>query len=54
MLMIGEDEEFLDHEEADVLMARYVLKAAHEGKHVIQILSDDTDVVVILIYFVWK
>ena len=54
MLVIGEDEGLLNHKDVDVLMASYILKAAHEEKRVIQILSIDTDVFVILIYFVSK
>lgn len=54
MLMTVEDEEPADHEEADILLASYALKAAHEGKHAIHILTDDIDALVICIYLVWK
>ena len=43
-----------EHDEADVTMIAYLLHAAEVGKAVIRILSDDTDVFVMLIYWVWK
>ena len=41
-------------EEADVTMIAYLLQAAESGKSVIRILTDDTDVFVLLVYWVWK
>ena len=43
-----------EHEEADVTMIAYTLKSAENGKSVIRILTDDTDVFVLLVYWVWK
>ena len=43
-----------EHEEADVTMIAYILQAAESGKSVIRILTDDTDVFVLLVYWVWK
>ena len=37
------------HDEADVTMIAYMLQAAEFGKDVIRILSDDTDVSVMLV-----
>lgn len=54
IVMIGEDEGPFNHEEADVLMVTYLLQAIHEGRKVIRILSDDTDVFVLLVYWVKK
>ena len=48
IVMIGEDEGPFNHEEADVLMVTYLLQAIHEGRKVIRILSDDTDVFVLV------
>lgn len=42
------------HDEADVTMIAYLLQAAEFGKTVIRILCDDTDVFVLLVYWVWK
>ena len=42
------------HDEADVTMIVYMLQAASFGKDLIRILSDDTDVFVMLVYWVWK
>ena len=35
-------------------MVAYLLEASDSGKKVIRILSDDTDVLVLLLYWVWK
>ena len=43
-----------EHDEADVTMIAYILLAAEGGKSVIRILTDDTDVFVLLEYWVWK
>jgi len=41
------------HDEADITMISYLLQAAESGMVVIRILSDDTDVFVLLMYWVW-
>ena len=38
----------------DVVMVSYVLKAAENGKRVIRVLSDDTDMFVLLVYWVYR
>ena len=40
-----------EHDEADVTMISYVLEAAN---HVIQVVSDDTDVFILLVHWVYK
>ena len=35
-------------------MIAYLLQASESGKSVIRILTDDTDVFVLLVYWVWK
>ena len=52
--MVGEDEGLFNHEEADVLMVSYMIDVVRDGRKVIRILSDDTDVFVILIFWVRK
>lgn len=42
------------HDEADITMISYVLEAANNGKGVIRVLSDDSDVFVLLVYWVYK
>lgn len=42
------------HDEADVTMISYVLEAACCGKEVIRVLSDDTDVFILLVYWVYR
>ena len=54
ILMVGEDEVLFNHEEADVLMVSFMIDAVRDGNKVIRILSDDTDVFVILIFWVRK
>ena len=55
MEMIGDDECMLPHEEADVNMVSYALMMSREhGCRQIQIVSDDTDVFVLLVHFYWK
>ncbi|MCG7883058.1 MAG: hypothetical protein JAY96_15870 [Candidatus Thiodiazotropha endolucinida] len=46
-----DDSKFL-HDEADVTMVSFVLEAAKSGQGVIRVLSDDTDVFVLLVYWV--
>ena len=43
-----------EHEEADVTMIVHLLQAAKSVKSVIRILTDDTDIFVLLVYWVWK
>ena len=42
------------HDEADITMISYLLMAAESGTQVVRILSDDTDVFVLLVYWVYK
>ena len=48
------DDGAFGHDEADVTMISYVLAAGNCGKNVIRVLSDDTDVFVLLVYWVYK
>lgn len=49
--LIGEDSLY-QHEEADVKIISYLLTLLPEKRH-IQVLADDTDIFVLLVYFVW-
>ena len=42
------------HDEADITMISYVLDANDKGASVIRVVSDDTDVFVLLVYWVYK
>ena len=44
----------VQHEEADITLISYMLQAVETGAPVVRILSDDTDVFVLLVYWVWK
>ena len=48
------DDSAFDHDEADITMISYVIEAAKCGKDVIRVLSDDTDVFVLLVYWVYR
>ena len=50
--METQDDGALSHDEADVTMISYVPQAANHGKSVIRVLSDDTAVFVLLVYWV--
>ena len=52
--METKDDGAFSHDEADITMISYVLQAAYAGKNVICVLSDDTDVFVLLVYWVYK
>ena len=43
-----------EHDKAGVTMIAYLLQAAESGKSLIRILTDDTNVFVLLVYWVWK
>ena len=44
----------LAHNEADITMNSYLLMAAKSGTKVVRVLSDDTDVFVLLVYWVYR
>ena len=48
------DDAVFDHDEADVTMVSYVLKSTNNGKRVINVLSDDTNAFVLLVYFMYQ
>ena len=48
------DDSAFDHDEADITMISYAIEAAKCGKDVIRVLSDDTDVFVLLVYWVHR
>ena len=52
--MGSRDDGAFTHDEADVTMIAYMLQAAKLCKDVIRILSDGTDIFVVLVYWVWK
>ncbi len=41
-------------EDADITLISYMLQAAGAGAPTTQVLCDDTDVFVLLVYWVWK
>lgn len=54
VMMESQEDGVFGHDEADITMISYVLEAANYGKGVIRVLSDDTDVFVLLVYWVYR
>ena len=54
ILFVNHTDCILKHEEADITLISYMLQAAEAGALTIRILSDDTDVFVLLVYWAWK
>ena len=42
------------HDEADITIISYMLQAADDGRHVVRVVSDDTDIFVLLVYWTWR
>ncbi|MES9884496.1 MAG: hypothetical protein ABW185_26930, partial [Sedimenticola sp.] len=53
LTMVGEESEYR-HEEADCIIISYVLSLIRQKYEHIQIVSDDTDVFALLVFFCWK
>lgn len=51
--LIGEEQCVFNHEEADVNIISYLLLLYEDKSHV-QIIADDTDIFILLVYHVWK
>ena len=52
--MIGRADSFVTHDEADITIISYMLRAAAAGASVIRILCDDSDVFILAVYWMWK
>ena len=52
VIMDTADDGTFCHDEADVTMISFVLEEAKPGQSVIRVLSDDTDVFILLVYWV--
>ena len=50
--MVGRVDSMYSHDEADITIISYLLKAVKNGKNIVRLISDDTDVFVLLIYWV--
>jgi len=42
------------HDEADITIISYLLEAVKNGKNIARMISEDTDVFVLLIFWVWR
>ena len=48
------DDGVFGYDEADITIISYMLQAADDGCHVVRVLSDDTDIFVLLVYWTWR
>ena len=48
------DDGVFGHDEADITIISYMLQAANDGRHVVRVISDDTDIFVLLVYWTWR
>ena len=54
MTMETKDDGAFSHDEADITIISYIHAAANDGKNAIRVLSDDTDVFVLLVYWTYR
>ena len=52
--LVSRTDSIVRHDEADISLISYMLKAAAAGADIVRILSDDTDVFVLLVYWCKK
>ncbi|KAJ8400372.1 hypothetical protein AAFF_G00397550 [Aldrovandia affinis] len=52
--MVSRADSIVTHDEADVSLISYMLDAARRGATTVHILSNDTDVFVLMVYWCWK
>ena len=52
--MVGREESVYSHDEADITIISYLLEAVTNGKNVVRVIINETDVFVLLIFWVWR
>ena len=52
--MVGREESMYSHDEAHITIISYLLEAVKNGKNIVRVISDDTDVFVLLIFWVLR
>ena len=52
--MVGREESMYSHDEADLTIISYFLEAVKNGTNIVRVISDETDVFILLIYWVWR
>ena len=52
--LVSKADSIVSHDEADISIISYVLQAASSGAQAIRVLSDDTDIFVLLVFWCWK
>ena len=53
-MMVSKADSIDTHDEADISVISYMLDVVRHGASTVRILSDDTDVFVIMVYWCWK
>ena len=54
MQLVNKLDCLVTHEEADITLCSYMLKAAASSAETVRIICDDTDVFVLLVYWTWR
>ncbi len=54
MQLVNKLDCLVTHEEADITLCSYMLKAVASSAETVRIVCDDTDVFVLLVYWTWK
>ena len=49
--MVGREESMYSHDEAYITVISYILEAVKNGKNIVRVISDDTDIFVLLIFW---
>ena len=52
--MVGREESMYSHVETDITIISYLQETVKNGKNIVRVISNDTDVFVLLIYWVWR
>ena len=50
----GRDDGVFVHVESDVTIISYLFQAAADGRQVVRILTDDSDIFVLLVFWTWR
>ena len=52
--MVGREESMYSHDETYITIISYLLEAVKNGKNIVRVISDDTGVFLLLIFYVWR
>ena len=52
--MVGREKSMYSYDEADITTISYLLEDVKNGKNIVRMINDDTDVFVLLMFWVWR